>query len=167
MNAFFRRQLSAYADYHRDERNGATHVVGIPIIFLAVVLPLDLWTVNLFGMETGAANLIVIPVLLVWIGFDAAVGLALVAAAIPLLVIAAAIVAHAGPLTVWLLAAVLFVLGWALQIIGHAWFEERRPALVDNPVHLLIGPMFVMAKLFVALGLRGDLAAIMRTPVLP
>jgi uncharacterized membrane protein YGL010W len=47
-----------------------------------------------------------------------------------------------------------------LQIVGHAQFEHRKPALLDNPMHLLIGPMFVMAKLVVALGFRPDLARI-------
>jgi uncharacterized membrane protein YGL010W len=32
---------------------------------------------------------------------------------------------------------------------------------VDNPMHLLIGPMFMVAKLLVALGLRPDLARAM------
>jgi uncharacterized membrane protein YGL010W len=39
-------------------------------------------------------------------------------------------------------------------------FERRQPALVDNPSHLLLGPMFVMAKLLIALGFRRDLAII-------
>jgi len=43
MNDFFRRQLAIYAGYHRDERNRLTHTFGIPIIFLAVVLPLSSW----------------------------------------------------------------------------------------------------------------------------
>ena len=38
----------------------------------------------------------------------------------------------------------------------------RQPALVDNPTHLLLGPMFVMAKLFIALGFRRDLAIIIQ-----
>jgi uncharacterized membrane protein YGL010W len=41
-------------------------------------------------------------------------------------------------------------------------FERRQPALMDNPSHLLLGPMFVMAKLFIALGFRHDLAAIIQ-----
>jgi uncharacterized membrane protein YGL010W len=45
-----------------------------------------------------------------------------------------------------------------LQIVGHVRFEHRKPALLDNPMHLLIGPMFMIAKLFVALGFRPDLA---------
>ena len=160
MTDFFRREIAAYADYHRDERNAATHIFGIPIIFVSVVLPLDLWTVAPFGVQTAAANLIVAAVLIVWIALDIGVGLALVVAVIPLMLAAAAIAANVGTLAVWLIAVVLFVVGWALQILGHARFEHRRPALLDNPVHLLIGPMFIMAKLLVALGLRRDLAAI-------
>src|SRR5262249_53252536 len=45
-----------------------------------------------------------------------------------------------------------------VQIVGHVRFEHRKPALLDNPMHLLIGPMFMIAKLFVALGFRPDLA---------
>jgi uncharacterized membrane protein YGL010W len=39
-------------------------------------------------------------------------------------------------------------------------FELRKPSMADHPAHFLLGPMFVMAKLFVALGFRDDLAAI-------
>ena len=49
---------------------------------------------------------------------------------------------------------VLIVIGVAFQIIGHQVFERRQPALLDNPTHLLLGPMFVMAKLYIALGFR-------------
>jgi uncharacterized membrane protein YGL010W len=55
---------------------------------------------------------------------------------------------------------VLIVIGVAFQVVGHRLFERRQPALVDNPTHLLLGPMFVMAKLFIALGFRRDLADI-------
>ena len=43
----------------------------------------------------------------------------------------------------------------------HSLFEHRRPALLDNPTHMLMGPMFIVAKFFVALGFRPDLAAIL------
>jgi uncharacterized membrane protein YGL010W len=162
MSVFFRRQLSAYADYHRDERNGLTHAFGIPIIFLAIVLPLSLWPIGLFGIPTNAATVLVALALVVWIALDVGVGLTMAVFAIALLLVAAAIASYANTAAVWIIAAVLFVLGWALQILGHARFEHRRPALTDNPVHLLIGPMFIVAKLLIALGLRPDLAAIIR-----
>jgi uncharacterized membrane protein YGL010W len=77
-----------------------------------------------------------------------------------LLSAAAMIVHYASPVTVWSITAVLIVIGVSFQVVGHRVFERRQPALVDNPTHLLLGPMFVMAKLFIALGFRHDLAAI-------
>ena len=70
------------------------------------------------------------------------------------------IVSHVTIITMWSLTAFLIAIGVASQIIGHRVFEGRQPALVDNPTHLLLGPMFVMAKLFIALGFRRDLAII-------
>ena len=163
MNDIFRRQLSEYAGHHRDERNRLTHVFGIPIIFLAVVLPLSLWPVTLFGISANAAIVVAVPVLILWMLLDVTIGLAMLAAIIPPLLIAALIANYVSSAGVWLIAAGLFVVGWALQIIGHARFEHRKPALVDNPMHLLVGPMFMMAKLLVALGLRPDLARAMRS----
>ena len=158
MNDFFRRQLTIYAGYHRDERNRVTHIFGIPMIFLAIVLPLSLWPVTVFGIPANVATVLAIPLVIVWILLDVAIGLAILAAIVPLLFIAAVIASHVSSIGVWLIAAVLFVIGWALQIVGHARFEHRKPALLDNPLHLLIGPMFMVAKLFVALGFRPDLA---------
>ena len=52
----------------------------------------------------------------------------------------------------------LIVVGFGLQVVGHQVFERRQPALKTILPHLLLGPMFVMAKLFIALGFRHDLA---------
>jgi uncharacterized membrane protein YGL010W len=64
--------------------------------------------------------------------------------------------------TVWTTTALLTVIGWALQVVGHQFFEHRRPALLDNPIHMLISPMYLLAKLFIALGFRRDLAALLQ-----
>jgi uncharacterized membrane protein YGL010W len=158
MNDFFQRQLTVYAGYHRDERNRVTHIFGIPMIFLVIFLPLSLWPMTVLGIPANAAMVLAIPAVIVWILLDVTIGLAILAAIIPLLLIAAGIASRVSSIGVWLVAAVLFIIGWALQIVGHTRFEHRKPALLDNPMHLLIGPMFMMAKLFVALGLRPDLA---------
>jgi uncharacterized membrane protein YGL010W len=162
MNALFRRYLAAYADYHRDWRNGLTHIVGNPILFLAAALPLSLVPVSMHGVHTSAAPLLVLPALILWVAFDLGLGLAIVAAAVPLLLAAAAIAGHLGTGAVWALTALLIVVGWALQICGHQVFERRRPALLDNPIHMLISPMYIFARLFIALGFRRDLAAILQ-----
>ena len=53
----------------------------------------------------------------------------------------------------WSAAAALFVVGWSFQFLGHAVFERRRPAFVDDLSQTLIGPMFVVAKMLVRLGI--------------
>ena len=162
MSSYFRRQLADYVEYHRDPWNCAMHVFGIIFLFLAAVLPLSLWSITIFGIQTSAATIAVIPVLIYWFLLDFALGTAILAAAILLLSTAAVIVSHVTTVTMWSLTAFLIIVGVASQIVGHRVFEQRQPALVDNPTHLLLGPMFVMAKLFIALGFRRDLATIIQ-----
>ena len=162
MNSYFRRQLVDYVEYHRDPWNCAMHVFGIAFLFLAAVLPLSLWSITVFGFQTSAATIAVVPVLIYWFLLDFALGAAILGAAIVLLSAAAMIVSHVTTITMWSLTAFLIAIGVASQIVGHRVFEGRQPALVDNPTHLLLGPMFVMAKLFIALGFRRDLATIIQ-----
>jgi len=160
MGSYFRRQLADYVEYHRDPWNCAMHVFGIVFLFLAAVLPLSLWSITVFGFQTSAATIAVVPVLIYWFLLDFALGAAILGAAIVLVSAAAMIVSHVTIITMWSLTAFLIAIGVASQIIGHRVFEGRQSVLVDNPTHLLLGPMFVMAKLFIALGFRRDLAII-------
>jgi uncharacterized membrane protein YGL010W len=162
MSAFLRRLLTDYVQYHRDPTNCALHDVGMVILFMGAVLPLSLWPITLFGLQLNVGVLLAAPVLIYWILLDVPIGLASATAAALLLFTAAAIASHASVLVVWAIAIGLILIGVALQIIGHQVFERRQPALMDNPTHLLLGPVFVMAKLFISLGFRDDLAAIIQ-----
>ena len=162
MNAFLRRQLTDYVEYHRDPVNCALHVAGIVILFLGAILPLSLWPVTVFGVQLNMGVLLAAPVLIYWILLDVGIGLAIAAAAALLLFTGATIASHASVTVVWTITVVLIVIGVAMQIIGHQVFERRQPALMDNPTHLLLGPVFVMAKLFISLGFRDDLAAVIQ-----
>ena len=160
MSAQFRRQLTDYVEYHRDPWNSVMHVVGIILLFLGAILPPSLLHISAFGVETRLAVILALPVLIYWLLLDTALGAAILGAAIGLLWAGAAIVDSVSPITMWSIFATLIVLGVTAQIVGHQIFERRQPALMDNPSHLLLGPMFVMAKLFITLGFRDDLAAI-------
>ena len=81
MNGYFKRQLADYVEYHRDPWNCAMHVFGIVFLFLAAILPLSTWTVHVFGVETTAAPLSVIPVLIYWLLLDVALGTGILGAA--------------------------------------------------------------------------------------
>ncbi|MDB5603927.1 MAG: hypothetical protein JWP25_827 [Bradyrhizobium sp.] len=160
MNPYFKRQLADYVEYHRDPTNCMMHVFGIIFLFLAAVLPLSLWPIHVFGVQTSVATIMVLPVLIYWFLLDAALGTAILGAAVLMLSIAAMTATYLSAAGVWSISAVLIVVGIASQIVGHRLFEQRQPALMDNPTHLLLGPMFVMAKFFIALGFRHDLALI-------
>jgi len=162
MSAFLRRQLTDYVEYHRDPMNCALHVVGIVILFLGAVLPLSLLPITVLGLQLNLGILLAIPVLIYWIWLDIPIGVAIAGSAALLLFTAATIVSHVSVTVVWAITVVLIVIGVAMQIVGHQVFERRQPALVDNPTHLLLGPVFVMAKLFISLGFRADLAAVIQ-----
>jgi uncharacterized membrane protein YGL010W len=163
MNAFFKRQLADYVEYHRDPLNCAMHVFGIIALFFAAILPLSLVPIHVPGAHTTLAPILALPVLVYWLILDAAIGAAILGTAVVLLSAAAFVASHANLAVLWSVTATLIIAGIASQVIGHRVFERRQPALVDNPSHLLLGPMFVMTKLFVALGFRRDLAAIIQT----
>jgi uncharacterized membrane protein YGL010W len=132
-------------------------------LFIAAVRPLSLVPVQVLGVQTTLAPILVLPVLIYWLLLDAALGAAILGFAVVLLSAAAFVAHHASTATVWSVTVPLIVIGIAFQVIGHRVFEQRQPALVDNPSHLLLGPMFVTAKLFIALGFRRDLAAIIQS----
>jgi uncharacterized membrane protein YGL010W len=146
--------LAQYAAYHRDRRNVATHLLGIPMIVLAVEVllsrPVWLGGVTPAMLASVAAGLFYLRLDL---RFGVVMGVLLALCAWAGLAVAAL------PTAQWLGWGLgLFVVGWAIQFVGH-WFEGRKPAFVDDVKSLLIGPLFVVAELAFMLGLRRDLAA--------
>lgn len=149
--------LASYATYHRDTRNIATHFVGIPMIVLAVAILLSRPLLNVSGVE-----LAITPALIATIGaaifyfrLDVRFGIAMTA------VLAAALAAGywlaMSSTVVWLGVGLgLFVVGWVFQFVGHI-YEGRKPAFVDDLIGLLIGPLFIVAEIGFALGMRTDL----------
>jgi uncharacterized membrane protein YGL010W len=154
MDGFFTRQLATYASYHRDERNRATHFIGIPAIVFSILVPLAL--LDVAGVS--AATVVTVFALVGWIALDRTIGIAMIAMMLPMWLVAEWIARNYDSGTAWIVFAIFFVGGWAFQLVGHVW-EGRRPALADNLFQAFIGPMFIMAELLMALGLRQDLKA--------
>ncbi|SDN60838.1 Protein of unknown function [Paenibacillus sp. yr247] len=51
----------------------------------------------------------------------------------------------------WKFAVLLFVVGWILQFIGHA-FEGKKPSFFSNPIYLLVGPIWFVKKMITGKG---------------
>ncbi len=149
--------LARYGEYHRDRRNVATHLVGIPMIVLAVeaLLSRPVWVLPWFTVTPALVATVMACVF--YLRLDRRLGGAMAL----LLVVLAWLglqVAQMGT-AVWLGAGLgLFVVGWIFQFIGHG-FEGRKPAFVDDLKSLLIGPLFVLAEVAFMLGLCQELRA--------
>lgn len=137
------------------------HVVGILLLFTGAVMPLTLVSVPLFGFDVSLAVILALPVLIYWLLLDVPLGLGILATSVILFSIATTIAHQTSLPAMWAICGVMIALGLAAQTIGHKVFEGREASLFTFPSHLFLGPMFVMAKLFIALGFRRDLAAIL------
>ncbi|HEY1905073.1 MAG TPA: Mpo1-like protein [Myxococcaceae bacterium] len=152
------QQLTQYAGYHRDRRNIACHFVGIPAIYLAVVILLSRPVfLTAWGLPVTPAVIVGIAALVYDLLLDRALGIAMVL--LTALAWWGGAMLAAGPTSLWLGVGIgLFVVGWVVQFIGHG-FEGRKPAFLDDLVGLLIGPLFVVAEAGFLLGLRPELKA--------
>jgi uncharacterized membrane protein YGL010W len=146
-----------YARYHRDRRNIATHMIGVPMIVFGVgvllargQLPSGDSGMSLAWLAWGLATL--------WYLSRGHLLLGLAVSVVNALLFALAHLASAGTVAHWLSWGLgFFVVGWIIQFIGH-YYEGKKPAFADDLVGLLVGPMFVTAELLFALGLARPLA---------
>ena len=147
--------MAFYGCYHRDRRNRLTHFFGVPAIIFALLIPLSLGEVALGGIGATPAMVWAAVMTLYYMTLDAAIGLAMAVLFVPLLW-AAGSVAALGTIPALSLSALVFIVGWIVQLIGH-WFEGNKPALTANLFQTLVSPIFLTAELFFALGFKRGL----------
>jgi len=149
-------QLSKYAEYHRDRRNIATHLVGVPMIVFAVVTLLSRPAVDVGGWALTPAWVAVAIAGVYYLLLDVSLGVSLTLIIALMTWAGGQIAAMSTP--VWLATGIgMFVVGWIIQFVGHH-YEGRKPAFVDDILGLVIGPLFVWAEVVFALGMKQSLA---------
>lgn len=144
--------LASYGRFHRDPRNRLTHYFGVPAIIYAVLIPMALHVDDIAGVSLRLDRIVIIVVALGYISLDPGLGSALTVA-LALLAAAAEATCALGPSAALAGAAIVFVLGWALQLLGHR-LEGNRPALLTNLAQIFVAPLFLTAELGFSLGLR-------------
>ena len=154
-------QLAQYAGYHRDPRNILTHYVGVPMIMFAVVVLLSrarmAADLAVAGIPVSLALLATLAATVYYCLLDGRYGAAMGLVQLAMLALAAPIAAQ--PVTSWLAWGMgLFAVGWVIQFIGH-YYEGCKPAFFDDVLGLVIGPLFVLAELGFAMGLRRQVQA--------
>lgn len=147
------RYLGNYAEDHRNPVNQVVHWICVPLIVWTVIALV--WAIPVpaaLGRPGLWAGLAMVLALLFYWRLSRPLALAMTLA-----------FAVLGLVTFWLhgllgtqglvIAAVgVFVLAWVAQFIGHN-IEGKRPSFLTDLVYLLIGPLWLMSKLFRRLGL--------------
>ena len=145
-------QLSTYAAYHRDRRNIALHLVGIPLIFASIEVLLSRPGIAVGGWHLTPAILISLMVGLFYLRLDLRLGLVMALVLAGTCWLGKTIAAL--PTQRWLEIGIgLFVVGWIIQLVGHV-YESRKPAFLDDLIGLLIGPLFVVVEIGTLMGLQ-------------
>ena len=139
MSPALQAQFADYATFHATPGNKACHYVAVPLIVLtlfALLAQVELATA--FGFTVTLAEVVIVLVTAYYLTLDAPLALLMLAAS--------ALFAWAGQFIPPTIALALFVAAWVLQFIGHYVYEHRSPAFFRNLTHLLVGPLWVLAK---------------------
>ncbi|MDO9402994.1 MAG: DUF962 domain-containing protein [Polaromonas sp.] len=135
------RLLAHYGESHQNPRNELIHFIAIPVIMLSLVGMLFAahpWVAYAFigasMVYYARLSLVFLFTMVLW----SALTLALVFA----------MGTHVLPVSV-----ALFVGAWVLQFIGHR-MEGKKPSFLEDIQYLWVGPLFVLSKLFLKLGVR-------------
>ncbi len=132
-----RTHFADYAEFHQTAGNKRFHRVGIPMIMLSLLGMLARWKLgSVAAMQLDAAMVLIVLVQILYLRMEWRLAL--------LMLVVSILFYFAGAALPFVANAVLFVLGWILQFIGHSVYEHRQPAFLTNAVHLLIGPLWIL-----------------------
>jgi uncharacterized membrane protein YGL010W len=134
-----------YQTYHRTPGNKICHYVAIPMIVASVFGLLAAVPVSsapilgsaLFRIDLASA---------LWVLAMARYFTLSIRLSIPFTFVTLAFYFIGRSIPVPVLWGV-FVLGWVLQGVGHYVYEKKSPAFFKNFEHLLIGPLWVFARI--------------------
>ena len=139
MSPVLKAHFSDYAAFHGTPGNKACHYIGIPLIVVslfALLSAVPLFTA--FGFTVTLAEVVLLAATAYYLTLDPVL-------AVMMFALSAASIFLGRQIPIgWALA--LFVVGWVFQFIGHYVYEKRAPAFYRNLAHLLVGPLWILAK---------------------
>jgi uncharacterized membrane protein YGL010W len=145
--------LADYGASHKNATNKLLHWICVPLIVLTVFGLL--WSLPVpDSFRAGApwlnwATLVAAAALLYYLSLSARLAAGVLVAFVVLLIATKWLATLPWPL--WLTSAVIFVVAWIGQFIGHA-IEGRRPSFFKDVQFLLIGPLWLLAAAYRRLG---------------
>ena len=147
------RWLGNYAEDHRNGTNQIIHWICVPLIVWTVVAAL--WAIPVpesIGRPGLWAALAGVGAVAFYFRLSRPLGLAMLVFFVALMVLTDWLHQRIGTLPLLWTAIGVFVAAWIAQFVGHE-IEGRRPSFLTDLAYLLIGPLWLMSKLFRRLGL--------------
>lgn len=135
------RLLAHYGESHRNPVNERIHFVAIPLIMLSLLgllAALHPWLPYALVAASLVYYLRLSGVFLAAMALVSALMLGVV---------------HAMGERTLGISTTIFVLAWIAQFVGHE-IEGRKPSFFEDLQYLWVGPIFVLSKLFLKLGIR-------------
>jgi uncharacterized membrane protein YGL010W len=133
--------LAHYGSSHTHPTNELIHFAAIPLIMLSLcglMFALHPWVAYAFIAASmvyyARLSIVFFISMVIWSGVI--IGLV-----------------HAMGSQVLIASTAIFVGAWIIQFIGHK-IEGKKPSFFEDIQYLWVGPMFVLSKLFIKLGIK-------------
>ncbi len=146
------RWFDKYSSDHINATNQKIHVIAVPTILWTVTAML--WCIPVPGTWFSAGLWAAIAAFFAWMFYYRAsrpLGFGMLAVLIALLWFNRWLYATLGGTRMLQVAIAVFVLAWIAQFIGHK-IEGKKPSFFTDIVYLLIGPAWVLGKVYRKLG---------------
>jgi uncharacterized membrane protein YGL010W len=133
--------LNHYGESHQNATNERIHFAAIPLIMLSL-------TGLIFAIHPWIAYAFIAASMVYYARLSVVFFVSMCAwsALIVLLV-------HAMGEQVLFQSVLIFIAAWVAQFVGHK-LEGKKPSFFEDIQYLWIGPLFVLSKLFIKLGVR-------------
>ncbi len=148
------RWFASYSSDHRNATNQLIHVFCVPAILWSVIALL--WCIPSPGtlFRPGIwAGLAMFAATLFYYRASRKLGLGMIATFVLMGLLTHGLYLSLGVMNLLWLAIAVFVVAWIGQFLGHK-VEGCKPSFLTDLTYLLIGPAWVLAKLYRRLGLR-------------
>ena len=133
--------LTHYGESHQNPRNELIHYIAIPLIVFSLIGVLH-WIHPTLALITIAGSIVY------YARLSTIFMVAMTLAAALSLYIAGLLGEALLPVSI-----TVFVVSWVFQFIGHK-IEGKKPSFFEDLQYLLVGPLFVLSKLFLKLGVK-------------
>lgn len=135
--------LAHYGESHTQATNELIHFVAIPLIMLSLLG-------MLFALHPYVAYVFMAASMVYYARLSGVFLAAMFVQTVAMLAIIQAL-AQAGVLLPVCIG--IFVVAWVFQFIGHK-LEGKKPSFFEDLQYLWVGPLFVVSKLFLKMGVR-------------